>query len=131
VNTELPIILVVEDETLLQDMVQEALDEGGFRADIIASGEEAIATLQAHQGKYRALITDINLRGPLTGWEVAKRARELNPDIPVIYMTGAGADQWPSLGVPNSLLLNKPFAPAQIVTAVAQLLNAAPPTVLH
>jgi DNA-binding response OmpR family regulator len=131
VNTELPIILVVEDETLLQDMVQEALDEGGFRADIIASGEEAIATLQAHQGKHRALITDINLRGPLTGWDVAKRARELNPDIPVIYMTGAGADQWPSLGVPNSLLLNKPFAPAQIVTAVAQLLNAAPPTVSH
>lgn len=130
-NTELPIILVVEDETLLQDMVQEALDEGGFRADIIASGEEAIATLQAHQGKHRLLITDINLRGPLTGWDVAKCARELNPDIPVIYMTGAGADQWPSLGVPNSLLLNKPFAPAQIVTAVAQLLNAAPPTVPH
>lgn len=38
-------------------------------------------------------------------------------------MTGAGANDWPSHGVPKSVLLNKPFAPAQIVTAVAQLLN--------
>jgi len=74
------------------------------------------------------LITDINLPGKLSGWEAAKRARELNPDIPVIYMTGAAADDWASRGVPNSLLLQKPFAPAQIVTAVAQMLNATPPT---
>jgi CheY-like chemotaxis protein len=77
------------------------------------------------------VITDINLRGRLTGWDVAKRARELDPAIPVIYMTGDAADQWASLGVPNSLLLNKPFAPAQIVTAVAQLLNTIPPAASH
>ncbi|MFK4507205.1 hypothetical protein ABIF81_002383 [Bradyrhizobium daqingense] len=39
----------------------------------------------------------------------------------------AAADEWPSHGVPNSVLLHKPFAPAQIVTALAQLLNQAPP----
>jgi hypothetical protein len=44
-------------------------------------------------------------------------------------MTGAGSDQWPSHGVPNSILLTKPFAPAQLVTAVSQLLNVGtPPT---
>ncbi len=68
--------------------------------------------LQGDENNYRALVTDIHLQGALTGWDVAKRARELNPDMPVIYMTGAGADQWPSHGVPNSLLLQKPFAPA-------------------
>jgi hypothetical protein len=41
-------------------------------------------------------------------------------------MTGAAAEQWTSQGVPNSLLLNKPFAPAQVVTAVSQLLNQTP-----
>jgi hypothetical protein len=40
-------------------------------------------------------------------------------------MTGAAADQWASHGVPNSILLTKPFAPAQLVTAVSQLLNSA------
>ena len=124
---ELLVILVVEDDALLQDMVQEALSEGGFETEITSSGEEAITILEGNKSKHRALI-DVNLQGRLTGWDVAKRARELDPDLPVIYMTGAAADQWPSHGVPNSLLLNKPFAPAQIVTAVAQLLNATPPT---
>lgn len=121
------LILVVEDEDLVRNLVQDALSEGGFESETIASGEEAVRLLQSDKTKYRALITDIHLKGKLSGWDVAKRARELNPEIPVIYMTGAGADQWPSRGVPNSLLLNKPFAPAQVVTAVAQLLNQIPP----
>jgi CheY-like chemotaxis protein len=131
VQAELLVILVVEDEALLQDMVQEALVEGGFEAEMASSGEQAITILEGNKGKHRAVITDINLRGRLTGWDVAKRARELDPAIPVIYMTGDAADQWASLGVPNSLLLNKPFAPAQIVTAVAQLLNTTPPAAPH
>ena len=45
-----------------------------------------------------------------------------------VYMTGAAADDWASEGVPNSILLKKPFAPAQLVTAVSQLLNAGSPT---
>jgi hypothetical protein len=40
-------------------------------------------------------------------------------------MTGASGDQWTSHGVPDSILLRKPFAPAQLVTVVSQLLNAA------
>jgi hypothetical protein len=47
----------------------------------------------------------------------------------VIYMTGAAADQWPVQGVPNSILLAKPFAPAQLVTAISQLLNTGGPPV--
>ena len=78
--------------------------------------------------KYRALVTDINLVGRMDGWEVAKRAREIDPEFPVVYMTGASADQWGSHGVPNSILLTKPFAPAQLVTAVSQLLNTGTPT---
>jgi hypothetical protein len=38
-------------------------------------------------------------------------------------MTGAAAAEWPAEGVPKSILLEKPFVPAQLVTAVAQLLN--------
>ena len=50
-----------------------------------------------------------------------------HPEFPIIYMTGAGTAKWLSRGVPNSMLLEKPFAPAQLVTAVSQLLiNEAP-----
>jgi len=125
-NTGLVQILVVEDEQLIQALVEDALSEGGFKPVLAQTGEEAAELLQ-EAVKYAALITDVNLPGSIDGWEVAKRAREAHPQMPVIYMTGAAADQWPSKGVPNSVLLNKPFAPAQIVTAVSQLLNAIPP----
>ncbi len=84
------VILVVEDDFLIQDMVQGALSEGGFESEVTSSGEEAVTLLLGDQNNYRALVTDIHLQGALTGWDVAKRARELNPDLPVIYMSGAG-----------------------------------------
>jgi CheY-like chemotaxis protein len=117
------VILVIEDDEAVQ-----ALIEGGFEPAIAASGEEAVTLLKGGLIKYRALVTDINLVGRMDGWEVAKRAREIDPEFPVVYMTGASADQWGSHGVPNSILLTKPFAPAQLVTAVSQLLNTGTPT---
>ena len=123
---ELLTILVIEDDPLIQILVEEALTEGGFGSAIAASGEEAVKLLLGDRIKYCALITDINLPGRVDGWEVAKQAREFDPSIPIVYMTGAAAEQWASHGVPKSVLLPKPFAPAQLVTAVAHLLNNAP-----
>ena len=125
-NPLLP-ILIVEDDFFIIEMIRTALTEGGFQSEVVTSGEEAIPLLQDKHSEYRALLTDINLRGKLTGWDVARRARELGPDLPVVYMTGAAADEWPSHGEPKSVLLQKPFAPAQIVTAISQLLNQIPP----
>jgi DNA-binding response OmpR family regulator len=121
------VILVIEDDQSIQGIIEEALTDGGFESAIAASGEEAETLLKGGQTKYRALVTDINLRGRIDGWEVAKHAREIDPAFPIIYMTGAAADQWASHGVPNSILLTKPFAAAQLVTAVSQLLNSGTP----
>jgi len=125
---ELPIILVVEDEPLIQSFVEEALGDGGFEPDVTSSGEEAVTLLKGHKGKYRALVTDINLQGKMDGWEVAQYAREIDPAFPVVYMSGAAAADWASKGVPNSIMLSKPFAPAQLLTAVSNLLNSSTPT---
>ena len=119
------IILVVEDDPLIQTIVEDALTDGGFEIAIASSGETAVELLDASDAKYRALVTDINLgRGKMDRWEVARRAREINPEFSIIYMTGDSAAEWGSKGVPNSILLTKPFAPAQLVTAVSQLLNS-------
>jgi CheY-like chemotaxis protein len=125
---DLPIILVVEDEAALQMVVEEALKEAGFGTAIAASAEEAVTLLKGKTTPYRALVTDINLKGRMTGWEVAKQARQLEPDFPIVYMTGAAGNEWASHGVPNSILLEKPFAPSQLVIAVSQLLNTGKPT---
>ena len=122
------VVLVVEDDQLIQSVVEESLSDGGFETVIASSGEDAVALLDASSGKYRALVTDINLRpGRLDGWHVARHAREIDPNFPVVYASGSHADDWASKGVPNSIMLAKPFAPAQLVTAVSQLLNASPP----
>jgi CheY-like chemotaxis protein len=126
--TESPLILVVEDEYPLQGVVEEALIDGGFETDILSSGEEALTLFRGRIKNYRALVTDVSLKGAMSGWDVARQIREIDPHCPVIYMTGAAADEWASRGVPNSILLQKPFAPAQLVTAVSQLLNAGPST---
>jgi DNA-binding response OmpR family regulator len=125
---DLPIILVVEDDHAVQGIVEDALTEGGFEPAIAASGEEAVTLLKGRVINYRALVIDISLRGRIDGWEVARQAREIDPAFPIIYITAGHGDQWPSQGVPNSILLTKPFAPAQLVTALSQLLNASPPT---
>src|ERR1700694_5483228 len=120
------IILVVEDDQSIQSIVEEALSDGGFEPAGASSGEEALPLLG--ESKYRVLVIDINLgKDRIRGWDVARRARAINPGLPVVYITGANADEWAVQGVPNSVLLTKPFAPAQLVTAVSQLLNTGSP----
>lgn len=124
---ELPVILVIEDEYPLQTIVEEALSEGGFAADIVTSGEEALTLFQGAAKDYKALVTDVSLKGKLSGWDVARQIRARDSTFPIVYMTGGHAAKWPSQGVPNSILLQKPFAPAQLITAVANLLNSGTP----
>ena len=129
--SDVPLILVVEDEYPLQGILEDALAEAGFETDILSSAEEALTLFMGGTKKYKGLVTDVRLMGRLSGWDVARRMREADPTFPVIYMTGAAADQWASQGVPGSILLEKPFAPAQLITAISQLLNiGSPPTAL-
>ncbi|MBR1201468.1 MULTISPECIES: response regulator [unclassified Bradyrhizobium] len=124
---DVPIILVIEDDRDLQMMVEDALRDGGYEPAIAGSGEEALTLLKAFRTKYSALVTDIRLLGRLDGWRVARGAREIDPSFPVLYITGGGGDEWPTRGVPDSVLLNKPFSPDELVAALTKLLkNGAP-----
>jgi len=116
---DLPVILAVEDEELLQTVVHDALEEGGFDVVISASADEALTLFHSEVAKYSALVSDVNLKGAKNGWELARQVREIDPAFPIVYITGAAADEWAAQGVPNSILLEKPFAPAQLVTAVS------------
>ena len=119
---ERPLILVVEDEYLLQADIEESLAQAGFDAATVSSGEEALTLVMGTLKHPRALVADVQLAGRLSGWEVARRIREKDPSFPIVYVTANGQD-WASEGVPNSVLISKPFAPAQLVTALSQLLN--------
>ena len=114
-----PLVLYVEDEVLIQILGITAFDEGGFTVSAHLSGGPAIAVLENDGPNVRALVTDIDLGGAPNGWEVAKRARELFPELPVIYVSGGSSHEWMSKGVPGSVLVTKPYAAAQLVVAVS------------
>ncbi len=118
------LILVVEDDPFIQMMVEQTLRDGGYSTSSAASGEEALAMLETN-AEYGAVVTDISLGGATTGWDVARRARELIPDVPVLLVTSTAAHEWTAKGVPGSVLVQKPFTPAQIITGMSRLLNVA------
>jgi DNA-binding response OmpR family regulator len=119
-----PLILLVEDEILIREMLVEALEEAGFSTLAASDAQGAIALFEVNGDEIRGLITDINLEDGVDGWELARTAREHSSDLPVVYVSGASGHEWTSRGVPHSLMVTKPFAPAQVVVAMSSLLVA-------
>jgi DNA-binding response OmpR family regulator len=115
--------LIVEDEALIAEVVGENLKDAGYAVELVGSASAALGRIEGDMEAIGALITDVRLGDKVNGWEVARRARELIPDLPVIYMTGDSGADWSAQGVPNSVLIVKPFATGQVVTAVSTLLN--------
>ena len=114
--------LVAEDDIIIALMIEEALSDTGLQVAVTHSGDQAIAVLESDV-RHQLLITDIRLGDGTQGWAVAARARTLHPEIQVIYITGDSMDDWRAKGVPQSVLLAKPFLPEQIVAAAMSLLN--------
>lgn len=117
------LLLLVEDEPLIALATQEALEAGGFTLLVANDADEAMRFLESQSGEIAGLVTDIRLGVGLSGWEVAKRARELRSGMPVVYTSGDSAHEWTANGVPNSVMIQKPYAFAQLLTAVAALLT--------
>lgn len=117
-------ILIVEDEQLIGEALRDVLEDAGFTTLLALDANDGIAILERDGARDLAgLITDINLGGPSSGWQIASRAREINPGLAVVYMSGDSAADWTAHGVPRSTVLQKPFALAQAVTAITVLLN--------
>lgn len=124
--TDGPSLLLVEDEALLLLSMSEVLADGGFALLEATSGHAAIEHLDGG-GEIHGLVTDIRAGAGPNGWDIARHARKLFPTIAVVYVTGDSFAEWSAEGVPDSVILQKPFADAQLVTAISTLLNCQPP----
>jgi CheY-like chemotaxis protein len=122
---DVQLILVIEDETLIRLDLVEILEQAGFTVEAVVDTQTAIAAIGA-RNNLAGIITDINLGSEIKGWAVARLARGKFPDLAVVYITGDSAGEWPAEGVPNSVLIQKPFANAQVINALATALNQHP-----
>lgn len=121
----MPLVLIAEDEALISLVLADDLSDAGFETIVVATAQEAISEMELDPSRFCALLTDIRMPGKGNGWDVARRARELQSMIPVIYMTGDSAEQWRAQGVPGSVLFQKPFVSARLTTTLTNLLAEA------
>ncbi|WP_242140349.1 PAS domain-containing protein [Sphingomonas sp. TREG-RG-20F-R18-01] len=110
-------ILLVEDDGMIRMNTAEMLQQSGFVVVDAASAEEAMAAL--HTVPIDALVTDVNLPG-LSGPELASKARELRPDVRIVFATGDTAAANTDAG---AVLLSKPYDATDLVAAVDQALG--------
>lgn len=91
-----------------------------FHVRAVTNSGKAIEILRSADSPILGVVTDIRFGELPDGWEVARIAHEIGPDIPIAYISGHGAVDWLSRGVPDSIRIEKPFTLAQLGTAAAQ-----------
>ncbi len=85
-------ILVAEDEEPLREMISMALAGNGYTVFSAATGAEALDIYDQASRPIDLLITDMIMPGGILGGELARRLREKNPSLKVIFSTGYSAD---------------------------------------
>ncbi len=119
-----PTILVVEDEPLVRDTIVLELEDAGYAVVEAADGATALALLEGGCD-VDLLFTDIRMPGSIDGWQLAERARDLRPGIPVVYTTGF-TDDSPRL-VDGSRLFKKPYKAEAVIASIRDLVLPPPP----
>lgn len=116
-------ILVAEDEVLILLGVQDVLEKAGYDVLTAGDGDQARGTLQTRITDVSGFVTDLRLGAGPDGWSLAREARRMRPDLPVIYISGDSAPDWKTEGVASSLMLAKPFTAGQILDALARVVG--------
>ena len=119
-------VLVVEDDPAICDLIQDMLKEVRLSTVCVNSDNAAyriIPTLPTIQ----ALVVDVNLGPGTTGFDVARFARQVIPDLPVVYVTGdASQESFQAFGVPDSDFVQKPFDVDHLISTIMTRVAARP-----
>lgn len=108
-------VLLVEDEMLVRAIAEEDLTEIGCEVTAACTGDDAARLLRAGE-RFDMLVTDIRMPGDVDGWELARIAREMLPEIRVIYVSGFPGDTHDP--VRGSSFIKKPYRMDQLREAV-------------
>ena len=120
-------ILLVDDEENLTNIGMKLLENLGYQVTVCNSSLEALRLIEAHPKQFDLVITDQTMP-KITGSELAAKALELRPDLPIILFTGysqhISPEQAASLGIRK--FFYKPLQLAELATAVREVLDQAP-----
>src|SRR3974377_905809 len=117
-------VLFVEDEFFIREWIAQSLAEQGFAVESGTNAADALSHLT--RTPIDVLLTDINLPGGMDGMALARRARQLRPDLAVIYASARAATLKQEARVPGSVGLAKPYEPAVLGRLLAVAVLAMP-----
>ena len=114
-------MLVVEDEEDIRLLAAGLLEEFGFSPLVAADGGEAIRMLEGDFLRIDLLFTDVMMPGPLNGFALAKRARQLRPDLRIVLTSGY-IDPVLATAMSSEFypILAKPYRPKQLLGIIAE-----------
>ncbi len=115
-------ILLVEDEEFLRELAGEVLECAGHRVLKARDAEAATALFRRHGKIVDLLLTDVVMPGE-SGRHLAKRMRELQPTLKVVFISGH-AENLAGNGEPATCYLQKPFCADSLLEKIDQLLAA-------
>jgi len=117
-------ILLTEDEPLVRTLARKVLELARYRVLVAASGAEALALAERHEGPIHLLLTDV-VMPEMSGRELAHRLASLRPDARVLYMSGYADEAIAQHGVldPGTAFLQKPFTPDGLARKVREVLD--------
>ncbi len=115
-------ILVVDDEAVVRDGLKRVLDGDFYAVDVCKSGHSAIEQILVED--YELIITDLKMPG-MSGIEVLKVVHTLQPDVPVIMISGYATVDTAVEAMKNGAVdyIAKPFTPEQILGKVEYALE--------
>ena len=114
-------ILLVDDEPTVRQFVRTVLERTGYEVVEAAGAEEALLILRDRQLPPQALLTDIVMPGRNGIW-LAAQFHRIYPGVPVLFISGFAQTYLEELS--GSVCLRKPFTPAELVAAVADLIGS-------
>ena len=115
-----PRILLVDDNTIVRDMLVDLVGSLGYRADSAGSGEEALALFDRR--RYGMVLTDLLMPG-MSGWDVLAALRQRDADIPVVIVTGSPVVGDPRASQPGVAVLKKPVDVTALDAMIKKMLN--------
>ena len=117
-----PLILVVEDETLVRMTLVDVLEDAGFKVIQAVHADEALRVLRAVSG-IEAVVIDVEMpQGNINGFELARRVRKDRQEIGVLIASGRAAPK-PGDLPDGALFIGKPVHPDTLVQLIRRLLG--------
>lgn len=116
-------VMVVDDEATVRMLVTDVLDELGYTAVEAADGPSGLKILQSDL-RVDLLVTDVGLPGGLNGRQLADAARQLRPELRILFITGYAENAAIGKGPlePGMHVLIKPFSVKSLAAKIRELL---------